>query len=151
MGNHVPVPCVFMNLCMVCNGSKILMLDKVKGSVTGLTFPGGHVEKDEMFADAVIREVYEETGLMIYSPRQCGIYDWIKDGVRYVGLLYCADKFSGSLKSSDEGEVFWVEFNELKNLPLINDLRELLNIFCGKGYSELFCKPDGDGWDKMLK
>jgi len=58
MGKHIPVPCVFMNLCMIRDGDKVLMLDKVKGSVTGLTFPGGHVERDEPFADAVVREVF---------------------------------------------------------------------------------------------
>ena len=151
MGKHVPVPCVFMNLCMICDGSKVLMLDKVKGSVTGLTFPGGHVERDEPFADAVVREVFEETGLTLIEPKLCGTYDWIKEDVRYVGLLYRADKFTGTLTSSDEGEVFWVEYDEMLKMPLMSDLRELLEIFCGRGYSEFFCTPIGDGWNKWLK
>jgi 8-oxo-dGTP diphosphatase len=41
----------------------------------GVAFPGGHVEKGESFTDTVIREVQEETGLTISSPRLCGITD----------------------------------------------------------------------------
>lgn len=145
------VPAVFMNLCMIRDGSKVLVLDKVKGSVKGLTFPGGHVERDEPFADAVVREVFEETGLNIIDPKMCGTYDWVKNGIRYVGLLYRADKFTGELKSSDEGEVFWVEYGEFLKLPLMNDLRELLEIFLEHGPSEFFCTPNGDGWNKYLK
>lgn len=38
-----------------------------------LHFLGGHVEKGESFTDAVIREVFEETGLNISCPVLCGI------------------------------------------------------------------------------
>jgi len=143
-------PAVFMNLCMIRDGSKVLMLDKVKGKVTGLTFPGGHVEINEPFVDSVIREVYEETGLTAVSPKIRGIYNWTKNGTRYVGLLYLIDRFTGELKASDEGNVFWVEFDKLAEMPLINDLKELLEIFCGDVYGEFYCSPDGDGWDKKL-
>lgn len=71
----------------------------------GVAFPGGHVEKGESFTDAVIREVQDETGLTISSPRLCGIKDWCEDGVRHVMLLYRAEQFTGTLRSSDEGEV----------------------------------------------
>ncbi len=56
------------NMCMVYKGSKVLVQEKIDDDYAGITFPGGHVEKGESFTDAVIREVYEETGLKIYSP-----------------------------------------------------------------------------------
>ena len=56
----------FMNMCMIRDASgNVLALDKVNDSYTGTTFPGGHVEEREQFADSVIREVWEETGLQI--------------------------------------------------------------------------------------
>ncbi len=32
-------------------------------------FPGGHVEQNEIFQKSIIREVWEETGLTIESPK----------------------------------------------------------------------------------
>ena len=34
----------FTNMCMVCNGSKIVVIDRQKKDWAGVTFPGGHVE-----------------------------------------------------------------------------------------------------------
>ncbi|MGN0578967.1 MAG: NUDIX domain-containing protein, partial [Ruminiclostridium sp.] len=51
----------FTNMCMIYDGDKVLVQDKISRSWGGLTFPGGHVEEKEDFTDAVIREVYEET------------------------------------------------------------------------------------------
>lgn len=42
------------------------------------TFPGGGLEKDEMAEQAVIREVYEETGIHIMNPCHMGTYEWEK-------------------------------------------------------------------------
>lgn len=57
-----------VNMCMVYKDGLVLVQDKVHDEWGGLTFPGGHVEKDESFTDAVIREVLEETGLTVTSP-----------------------------------------------------------------------------------
>lgn len=95
------------NMCMVYNGNKVLVQDRTDKNWSGITFPGGHVEKGESFVDSVIREVFEETGLTISSPVLCGIKDFYKnDNSRYIVLFYKTDKFTGELKSSDEGEVF---------------------------------------------
>ena len=93
------------NMCMICDGKgNVLVQSKVNHPIWhGWNFPGGHVEKGESFTDAIIREVQEETGLTISSPRLCGIKDWCEDGVRHVVLLYRAEQFTGTLRSSDGG------------------------------------------------
>lgn len=50
------------NMCMIYQCNQVLVENKVHCDQNGITFSGGHVEKNESFADAVIREVYEETG-----------------------------------------------------------------------------------------
>lgn len=127
------------NMCLICDGNKVLVQEK-KGT-KGVVFPGGHVEDDESLLDSVIREMKEETGLIIENPIVCGFKDWIQeDGTRYLVLLYKADKFSGELKSSDEGRVFWIDRSDLDSVNLIWNMKELLEIFDSDRYSEFFFK-----------
>lgn len=96
---------IFTNMCMVCDGEgRVLVQDRQSPDWPGVTFPGGHVEPGESFTQSVIREVREETGLTVEHPRLCGIKQFqTEQGARYVVLLYRADRFSGTLTSSDEG------------------------------------------------
>ena len=98
-------PVELMNMCVLRRGSKVLVQDRTDPNWPGVAFPGGHVEKGESFTDAVIREVQEETGLTISSPRLCGIKDWCEDGVRHVVLLYRAEQFTGTLFRRGRGLV----------------------------------------------
>ena len=138
------------NLCLICNGDKVLVQEKI--GTKGLVFPGGHVEEGESLLESVIREMKEETGLTIKNPIACGFKDWIQeDGSRYMVLLYKTDKFSGELKSSEEGKVFWLDRAELKNANLIWNMKELMEIFDSDRYSEFFFKiKDGKYKGKLL-
>lgn len=139
------------NMCMIYENNKVLVQAK-RDDIQGIVFPGGHVEKHESIVDSVIREMYEETGLNIYNPQLCGIKDWIqKDGSRYMVFLYKTDKFSGNLKSSEEGDVFWVEKEQLPQLNLVWNMKELLNIFFSDVYSEFFFKISDDNSKGILK
>ena len=46
-------------LCLVEDGNKILLQNRIKKDWQGYTLHGGHVERDESFVDAVIREMKE--------------------------------------------------------------------------------------------
>lgn len=138
------------NMCLICDGNKVLVQEKV--GTKGLVFPGGHVEEGESLFESVVREMKEETGLTIENPKVCGFKDWIQeDGTRYIVLLYKTDKFTGELKSSDEGRVFWIDRVEINSINLIWNMKELLEIFDTDLYSEFFFKiKDGKYKGKLL-
>ncbi len=136
---------IFMNMCMVCDGNKVLALDKVSKNYSGTTFPGGHVEPGEMFAQSVIREMKEETGLTIKHPVLKGIYHWYRDGVHNVGLLYRTDEFEGELKSSEEGRVYWISREEYEKKPLAVGMERVLKIMDSDQFSECFMDVKEDG------
>ena len=90
--------CILTNICLIYKDDEILVVDRKKEDWPGLTFPGGHVEKDEDFQASVIREVKEETGLTIKRPILCGIEEFkTKEEDRYLRLYYKTDKFSGKI------------------------------------------------------
>ena len=124
-------------LCMICDGNKILLQDRVKKDWRGLTFPGGHVEKEESFVQAVIREMKEETGLTIKEPRLCGVKQFqTAADERYIVLLFKTDQFEGNVVSSEEGEMRWVDRDSLQDHVLVNDFMELLKVFDSDCYNE---------------
>ena len=140
------------NMCMVCNGTKVLVQEKIDDDYCGITFPGGHVEKGESFTDAVIREVFEETGLKIFSPMLCGIKDWSNDdGSRYMVLFYKTDKFEGALSSSAEGEVYWIELEKMKKMNLADRMDKVLEVFLDERISEYFFYRENGEWKEELK
>ena len=127
------------NMCLICDGNKVLVQEKV--GTKGLVFPGGHVEEGESLLESVVREMKEETGLTIENPKICGFKDWIQeDGTRYIVMLYKTHKFTGELKSSDEGRVFWIDRADIDSANLIWNMKELLEIFDTDLYSEFFFK-----------
>ena len=134
----------FMNMCMICDGKgNVVALDKVGDSYCGTTFPGGHVEPGESFADSVIREVKEETGLIIENPKQKGIYHWFCEHIHNIGYLYKVDYCEGELRSSGEGEVYWISLEEYVQKELAGGMDKVLAILIGNDFSECYCK-DGE-------
>ena len=123
------------NLCMIKDGDKYLLQNRVKKDWQGYTFPGGHVEPGESIVQSVIREVKEETGLTLKNPHLVGVKQfWVESG-RYIVFLFSATKFTGELRSSHEGEVGWFTKEEMKKINLVNHFFEHLDVFEGD-YSE---------------
>lgn len=150
---RTPETVILANMCMVCdNLGNVLVQDRVDPDWPGVTFPGGHVEKGESFTDAVIREVFEETGLKVSKPRLCGIKDWTQDdGVRYVVFLYRTNTYKGELTSSDEGEVYWAPLSSLPDMKLASGMETMLKVFLEEDISEHFFYKENGGWVEVLK
>ena len=134
------------NMCMIYDGQgNILVQDRLDPDWPGVTFPGGHVEPGESFTKAVIREVWEETGLTIEAPRLCGLKQFLEDdGTRYIVMLYKTDRFSGELRSSEEGRVFWIKRSELEKYQLPVSFDQMIRVFEDDSIGEQYIYMVGD-------
>jgi len=75
---------------------------------------GGKFEYGETPEECAMREVREETGLTMVTPRFRGLVTFISDewGVEYMYLFTCSE-FTGSLITCDEGDLVWLPKGEL--------------------------------------
>ena len=78
---------------------------------------GGHFENEETPLECLLREVKEETGLMLTSWKLRGIVTFLSDEAEgeYM-FLYTADAFIGEMIECDEGELKFIKKSELNNL-----------------------------------
>lgn len=143
---------IFTNMCMICDGhGNVLVEERVKADWSGIAFPGGHVEPGEAFTDSVVREVREETGLTVHDARLCGVKQFRADGgERYVVFLYKAERYSGELRSSAEGRVFWIRREELGRYSLAADFEDLVRVFEEAELSEFYCYEENGRYAKRL-
>ena len=140
--------CVLTNMCMVYDGNRILVQDRKNPDWPGITFPGGHVEPGESFVESCVREVREETGLEISNVRLCGVKQWTqKNGeYRYLVFFFKTDTFAGQLQSSHEGEVFWIEKEDLSKYVLANGFDRMVEIFEQDDLSENYLWLENGSW-----
>lgn len=140
------------NMCMIYdNNGNILVQDKIGRSWGGVTFPGGHIEHDESFNDSVIREIKEETGLDIKNLKLCGIKHWkMSKTSRYIVLLYKTNDFSGTLHSSEEGKVFWIKKEDLKNYKLADGFEDMFKVFDDDSLNEFMSVKENGEWIKKI-
>lgn len=137
-------------LCLIYEGDRILLQNRVKKDWQGYTFPGGHVEHGESIVDAVVREMKEETGLTVQNPELCGIKQFPIEGGRYLVFLFKTGAFTGQLRSSAEGKMEWVERAALPGLKTVADLKELLSVFDRDDLNEFQYVVEGDRWNVIL-
>ncbi|MCX7798603.1 MAG: 8-oxo-dGTP diphosphatase [Melioribacter sp.] len=111
-------------LCYIIHNDKTLMLHRIKkkndiheGKWNGL---GGKFQPGETPEECVIREVKEESGLLIKNPKLHGfitfpLFDGKKDW--YV-FLFTANEYEGKLIDSKEGNLQWIPNEKLLELNL---------------------------------
>ena len=120
--------CELTILCLIRRGPEILLQNRLKPDWKGYTLPGGHVEPGESFVDACVREMQEETGLTVLHPQLCGVKQFPSNGHRYVVMLFRTSEFTGTLRSSEEGEMHWVRRDEISRYDTVPHLEQLLQV-----------------------
>ena len=111
-------------LCYIEKDGKYLMIHRVKKVLDmnkdkwlGI---GGKFEETETPFDCVRREITEETGLVADKMNYRGLVTFVSNeyGTEYMHLFH-TDDFSGELlEDCPEGNLEWVDKNEITNLPL---------------------------------
>ena len=110
-------------LCYIEKDGRYLMLHRVKKANdvnrdkwVGV---GGGFEAGESPEDCLLREVREETGLILTEYRFCGIITFVSDRFETEYMhLYHATGFSGTLIDCDEGVPEWIDRDHLFSLPM---------------------------------
>lgn len=110
-------------LCYIEQNGKYLMLHRTvkKQDVNRDKWigVGGHFEDRESPEDCLLREVREETGYRLTSWQYRGIVTFIygEDTVEYMSL-YTADGFTGEPHPCDEGQLEWIDKEQVLKLNI---------------------------------
>jgi 8-oxo-dGTP diphosphatase len=112
------------------DGDQLLLVRRGQGPAGGRwAIPGGRVEWGETTAEAVVREMAEETGL----DSLCDAFvDWVErigDGYHYVILDFRVTVLSSHAPTAgdDAAEARWVPLGDVASLPLVDGLAEFLH------------------------
>ncbi len=108
MGKREPVA---VSQAVILSEQRILLA--VRRDLRGWELPGGHVQAGESLEDALIREVYEETGHDVSIDRHVG--DYVRTGFRpYTASVFTCRVTGGALRPSIETPVVrWFDIDEL--------------------------------------
>ncbi|MEN8159362.1 MAG: NUDIX domain-containing protein [Myxococcota bacterium] len=114
----------------VCSGSRVLLMrhpatsDRFAGRWNGI---GGHVAPGEGIRAAARRELREEAGLDVPELRLRGVvHETGLLGHAHVIFFFVADVSEPHLTPALGLELAWHERDRLSELPLVDDLHELL-------------------------
>lgn len=111
-------------LCYIEKDNKYLMLHRVKKendlNKDKWIGVGGHFELGESPEECLLREVREETGLILTSWKFRGIVTFLSnewEEAEYM-CLYTADGFEGNIIPCNEGTLEWVDKEKVAELPI---------------------------------
>ncbi|MBI3477912.1 MAG: NUDIX hydrolase [Acidobacteria bacterium] len=134
MGREYPdTPLVGVG-AVVLRDNRVLLIRRGQAPLLGeWSLPGGVLECGESLREATIREVREETGLIVETGELLGVYERVirsDDGrVRYHYVLidFLCRMLGGDLAAgTDAADVRWFEREELDGLNLPHDTREVI-------------------------
>jgi ADP-ribose pyrophosphatase YjhB (NUDIX family) len=125
---------------LIYDVDRILLVQRGKEPLAGYwSLPGGGVESGERLEDAVIREVFEETGLHVSADSLATVFERIMPDensrceYHYVLIdFYCSITGGELHPGSDSADARWFPLSELTNLQLTAGTRQVVEA-CAQG------------------
>jgi 8-oxo-dGTP diphosphatase len=121
------IPCV--GAVIQDAAGRLLLIKRGHAPGTGLwSLPGGRIEPGETDAQALVREMQEETGLLVEAGALIGAVRRAAGNGRVFDIRdYAATVIGGTLQAGDDAaEARWVAAAELSALPITDGLLETL-------------------------
>lgn len=118
-------------VCLIEYDNKFLFLDRATWPL-GMGLPGGKLELNELPEDAVLREVLEETGIVL--DKHCLIYtDVCTTAISlktvYLYYIYLHEEPTVTIQSSEALGYKWVELKDLYAQRLAGNTSDFLDIY----------------------
>ena len=122
------IPVVAVGAIVFDAEGRVLLVERGTPPGVGLwSVPGGKLEPRETLAQAVAREVREETGLIVEVGTLACVVEPVGDDYHFVILDYFARVIGGALAgASDARAARFVDPAELDTLPLSDGLADVL-------------------------
>ena len=104
---------IFVSICILKKKDKILITKRPSHKLFGdfWEFPGGKLENNETFEEAVVRELYEELGIKINikNLKSLDILNHSYDKKSYIMMnMFCLHKWSGKIRNRDTKKFLWI-------------------------------------------
>lgn len=114
-----------------------------KGKYIGV---GGHLEDDETKGQALVREVAEETSLILKSYTYRAKLTFVNDDYSEIMHLYTSTDFTGDVNENcNEGDLVWVDKDKVCDLPIWEGDKAFLEIMNNSdAYFEMTLKYHDD-------
>jgi 8-oxo-dGTP diphosphatase len=121
-------PEVCVGAVVVADGRLLLVRRAHEPGAGEWSVPGGRVEAGETLADAVVREVAEETGLDVVCGDLLGWVERIGDAHHFVILDFACELVGegAPVAGDDAAEAAWVPLPQVAGLPLVPGLLRFL-------------------------
>jgi 8-oxo-dGTP diphosphatase len=129
---------------VIIENARVLLVKRAHSPLEAQwSIPGGVLEVGEMVREAAIREVREETGLIVEAGDLLGVYDRVLRNAEqrvqyhYVLIDFLCRPAGGELQAADDAtEVRWYTCEELPVLRLAEDTLDVIR----KGFAQLGIK-----------